>query len=122
MLFATVGQARLFVWMMAAGAAVGAWYMLTALLRRILTAGFWLTLACDLLFGAGSALILCAALVAGNYGQVRPFEILGALLGAALFGFGFVPPLRALARRLRGVRRRIVASLANNRLINVIFK
>ena len=76
MLFATVSQARLFVWMMAAGAVVGAWYALTALLRRILQAGFWLTLACDLLFGAGSAVILIAALVAGNYGQARPFEIL----------------------------------------------
>ena len=122
MLFATIGQAQLFVWMMAAGAVVGAWYALTALLRRILQAGFWLTLACDLLFGAGSAAILIAALVAGNYGRARPFEILGALCGALLFGLGLAPPLRALSRRLRRAWRRIVTALAKNCLIRVIFK
>ena len=122
MLFATVSQARLFVWMMAAGAVVGAWYALTALLRRILQAGFWLTLACDLLFGAGSAVILIAALVAGNYGQARPFEILGALCGATLFGLGLSPPLKALLGRVQRVRRKIVSAFAQNRLIKVIFK
>lgn len=122
MLFATVGQARLFVWMMAAGAVVGAWYALTALLRRILQAGFWLTLACDLLFGVGSAVILVAALVAGNYGQARPFEILGALCGALLFGLGFAPPLRTLKNRICRVWQKIVATISQNRLIKVIFK
>lgn len=122
MLFATIGQAQLFVWMMAAGAVIGAWYTLTALLRRILQAGFWLTLACDLLFGAGSAAILIAALVVGNYGRVRPFEILGALFGALLFGVGLAPPLRAAARRVRRAGQKIVTALGKNRLIKVIFK
>lgn len=122
MLFATVGQGQLFIWMAAAGAAIGAWYMLTALLRRVLQAGFWLTLACDLLFGAGSAVILIAALVAGSYGQLRSFEILGALFGALLFGLGLMPPLRALGRRLHRALRHIVARLTQNRLIKVLFK
>ena len=122
MLFSTVGQARLFVWMMAAGAAVGAWYVLTALLRRVLQAGLWLTLACDLLFGMGSAVILIAALVVGNYGQARPFEILGALCGALLFALGLAPPLNALKRRICRVLHKIMSAIARNRLIKVIFK
>ncbi len=117
-----MNQAQLFVWMMAAGVAVGVWYMLTALLRRFIQAGFCLSLACDLLFALGCAAILIAALVAGNYGQARPFELLGALLGAALFGFGLVPPLRALGRVIVRVLRKIMAYLAKNHLIKVIFK
>ena len=122
MLFATVGQGARFVWMMAAGAVVGAWYLLTALLRRFIQAGFWLTLACDLLFGAGAAVILIAALVAGSYGQARPFELLGAALGAALFGVGLLSPIWELLRRLRGKLARIMISLAKKRPINIIFK
>ena len=122
MLFATVGQGARFVWMMAAGAAVGAWYMLTALLRRFIQADFWLTLLCDLLFGAGAAVILIAALIAGSYGQVRPFDILGAILGAALFGAGLLAPLWALLRKMRRKIRHIMTSLSKKHLINIIFK
>ena len=122
MLFATVGQGARFIWMLAAGVGIGAWYMLTALLRRFIQAGFWLTLACDLLFGAGAAVILCAALIAGSYGQARPFDILGAILGAALFGAGLLSPLWALLGRARRGLRHIVTTLSKKRLINIIFK
>lgn len=122
MLFATLGQGRLFLWMMAAGAVIGAWYALTALLRRAIQAGFWLTLGCDLLFGVGSAAILIAALILGDYGQARPFALLGALCGAALFGFGVTPPAKWLGRKLRRGFRRIVTRLSENRLIKVIFR
>ena len=122
MLFATVGQGARFIWMLAAGAAVGAWYMLTALLRRFLQAGFWLTLACDLLFGAGAAVILIAALIAGSYGQVRPFDILGAAIGALLFGMGVLAPLWSFFRQIRLKTRKIMDRLSKKHLINVIFK
>lgn len=122
MLFATMNQARLFVWMMAAGVAMGAWYLLTALLRRFVRAGFWLSLGCDLLFALGSAALFMAALIAANYGQARLFEILGFLLGAALFGAGMALPLRAPARRLRQRVLKIMSGIARNRLIKVIFK
>lgn len=122
MLFATVGQGARFVWMMAAGAAVGAWYLAVALLRRFIQAGFWLTLACDLLFGAGTAAILLAALVAGCYGQARPFDFLAALLGAGLFGAGFSAPLWALLRRIRRKLAQIVTVISKKRPINIIFK
>ena len=122
MLFATVGQGARFVWMLAAGAAVGAWYMLTALLRRFIQAGFWLTLACDLLFGVGAAVVLIAALVAGSYGQARPFDILGAALGAMLFSAGVLSPIWTLLQKIRRKLRDIMAKLTKNHLINIIFK
>ena len=122
MLFATVGQGARFVWMLAAGVGIGAWYMLTALLRRFIQAGFWLTLACDLLFGAGAAVILIAALIAGSYGQVRPFDILGAVLGAILFGAGILSPIWTFLRHMHNKFRSIVTWLAKKLLINIIFK
>ena len=122
MLFATVGQGARFIWMLAAGAVIGVWYMLTVLLRRFIQAGFWLTLACDLLFGAGAAVILIAALIAGSYGQVRPFDILAAALGAMLFGVGILSPIWTLLQKIRRKIRAIMAKLAKKHLINIIFK
>lgn len=122
MLFATVGQGALFIWMIVAGMAVGAWYGVTALLRRILQAGLFLTLACDLLFGAGSAAILLYFMVAGNYGQLRLFSILGAILGFSLFMFALATPMKRLLDGLEGIFRRIVSWFSKNRLINVIFR
>ena len=122
MLFATVGQGARFVWMLAAGAAVGAWYMLTALLRRFIQAGFWLTLACDLLFGVGAAVILIAALIVGSYGQARLFDILAATIGAILFGAGILSSIWAILRKIRRKMRHILGILAKKRLINIIFK
>ena len=58
MLFATAGQFPLFLWMVGAGVAVGALYSLCAGLRRLLSAGFWLTLAADAFFGLAAALTL----------------------------------------------------------------
>ena len=57
MLFSTVGQGWVFLWMLSAGAAIGAWYACMAALRRLLCAGPWLSLAADIAFGAGAAAI-----------------------------------------------------------------
>ena len=122
MLFATVGQGARFIWMLGAGAVVGVWYMLTALLRRFIQAGFWLTLACDLLFGAGAAVIVIAALIAGSYGQVRPFDILGALLGALLFSAAILSSIWAILRKIRLKIRHFLGVLSKKRLTNIIFK
>ena len=47
MLFSTIGQIHVFLWMAGAGALIGALCALAAALRRLLCAGFWLTLAID---------------------------------------------------------------------------
>lgn len=122
MLFATAHQGLLFAWMMAGGVCIGLWYLLTAGLRRLLQAGFWLGLACDLLFGAGAAVIFTAFLITGNYGAVRPFALLGALLGAALSLFALLPPIRCTGRLLGRLGKGIVTALTQNRLWKVIFK
>ena len=122
MLFATVGQGARFIWMLGTGAAIGIWYMLTALLRRFIQAGFWLTLACDLLFGVGAAVILIAALIVSSYGQARPFDILGAAIGALLFGAGILSSIWTILRKIRLKMRHILDILAKKRLINIIFK
>ena len=122
MLFATIHQGLLFLWMMAAGVLIGLWYALTLGLRKLIQAGFWLTLSCDLLFGAGCAVILCAFLVAGNYGALRPFELLGAACGALLCVCALLPPLRSLGRWLSRVQRATAARLKSCRVLQIIFK
>ena len=122
MLFATIHQGLLFMWMMAAGVLIGLWYALTLGLRKLIQAGFWLTLCCDLLFGAGCAVILCAFLVAGNYGALRPFELLGALCGALLCVCALLPPLRALGRWMARLYSAAAVRLKNCRALQIIFK
>lgn len=122
MLFATAGQGWVFLWMLGAGALIGAWYALLAALRRLLCAGFWLSLAADLAFGAGAAAIFCAALVAADYGRVRLYDVLAALTGFFLFAAGAFPPARAAARGLAGAARRIFVKIRAYRWIKVIFR
>ena len=122
MLFATIGQGWVFLWMLAAGAVIGAWYALLAALRRLLAAGFWLSLAADLAFGAGAAAIFCGALVAANYGRAELYTALGAALGFALFALGVFPPARRAADAVAGAIRRILVKIRRYRWIKVIFR
>ena len=122
MLFSTIGQGWVFLWMVAAGALIGAWYALLAALRRLLSAGFWLSLAADVAFGVGAAAIFCAALVVADYGRVRLYAILGALAGFALFAAGVFPPARRAASALAGAARRIFVKIRAYRWIKVIFR
>ena len=122
MLFRTVGQGWVFLWMLAAGMLIGAWYALLAGLRRLLVAGLWLSLAADVAFGAGAAAIFCAALVAANYGQVELYAIGGALLGFALFAAGVFPPARRALSALSGALRYIFVKIGRFRWIKVIFR
>ena len=122
MLFGTIGQGWVFVWMVATGALIGAWYALLAALRRLLAAGTWLSLAADAAFGAGAAAIFCAALVAANYGQVELYAVGGALAGFALFAAGAFPPARRLAEAFTAKARRIIVIFRRFRWIKVIFR
>ena len=108
--------------MVAAGALIACWYALLAALRRLLAAGFWLSLAVDAAFGVGTAAIFCGALVAADYGRVRLFPVLGAALGFALCAAGLFPPARRLAAAVRNGLNRIFTNFRNFRYIKVIFK
>lgn len=122
MLFSTIGQIYVFLWMMTAGLIIGAWYALMAALRKLLQAGFWLGLALDIAFGAGAAVVFSVFLVAANYGEVRLFAVFGAIIGCALFAIGLWPPVRALFAYVRGKLYRIYNAFKQNRLIKVIFR
>lgn len=122
MLFATAGQGALAVWMMAAGACMGLVYLLMAGLRRLIQAGFALTLCCDLAYGALCALVFIAFLVRGNYGRVRLFEILAAALGMGISILALQPGLKWLGLRLAKFKKRIWTAMSENRLIKVIFR
>lgn len=122
MLFSTVGQGWVFLWMVAAGALIACWYALLAALRRLLAAGFWLSLAADLAFGVGAAAIFCAALVAADYGRVRLFSVAGALAGFALCAAALFSPARRFAAALSGGFCCIFVKIRGFRWIKVIFK
>ena len=122
MLFSTIGQSCVFLWMTGAGLLIGALYVLCAGLRRLLSAGFWLTLLTDMLFGACAGLTIVAALVTGSYGSLRLYQLLGVALGIVLFELGVAPLLRSAVNALSRAVRRIYDTIANYRLIKVIFK
>ena len=122
MLFETIGQPRIFLWMLAAGMLIGAWYALLAGLRGLLRAGVWLSLACDVVFGLGAAALFCAALYAASYGAVRLYAALAALMGFIVFMLGAWPPGRRVIYALKCTAHRIFVKIRRYRWINVIFK
>lgn len=122
MLFSTIGQIYVFLWMIGAGMAVGLLCLLFAGLRRLLEAGFWLSLALDALLGLCAALILILAILIASYGSVRLYELLGALTGAILFRLGIEPPLKYAAVRVHSGLLRAFRQIAKFRLIKVIFR
>ena len=122
MLFATAGQGWVFLWMVAAGALIACWYALLAALRRLLAAGFWLSLAADIAFGVGAAAIFCGALVAADDGRARLYAFLAAAMGFALFAAGALLPARRVASRLWAAARHIFVTIRAFRWIKVIFR
>ena len=122
MLFSTIGQIYIFLFMTGAGVLVGALYSLTAGLRCLLRAGFWLTLLIDALFGLAAACLLIAALLACCYGQARLYQFLGVFIGAALFLQGVFPLLCRACTWFEKKLRHIFAHIREYRLIKVIFK
>ena len=122
MLFSTIGQVYVFLWMVGAGLLAGLLYSLCTGLRRLLCAGFWLTLLIDMLFGLGSGLILVVALISGDYGRIRLYSLLGSGIGLILFRWGVDPLLRTIADACLRALRHIFVRISGFRLIKVIFK
>ena len=122
MLFSTIGQLPLFLWMTGAGLLAGALYTVFAGLRRLLDAGLWLTLLIDALYGLCAAIILIAALLVGSYGNLRLYELLGAALGFTLHMLGPDPILRRAGSVLAQGFSHILVKIRSNRLIKVIFR
>jgi len=122
MLFTTIGQYRVFLWMLAAGAAIGAWYALTAAVRHLLCAGLWLGLLADIAFGVGAAALFCLALYTANYGQLRFYAVAAAALGFALFAFGVYSTGIRVVHAITKTVRHFIVKIREFRWTNVIFK
>ena len=122
MLFETLGQHRIFIWMLASGMLIGAWYGAMAALRRLLRAGGALGMLCDFGFGLGAAAIFCLALYTANYGAFRAYAALAAGLGFAVFALGAFPTGNRVIYALKCTARRIFVTIRGFRWIKVIFK
>lgn len=122
MLFETVGQHRVFLWMLASGMLVGAWYGCVSGLRRLLQAGVWLGLLCDALFGLGAAAIFCLSLYTANYAALRGYAVLASILGFGIFALGAFPAGRRALYAIKSTSHRIFVKFSRIRWIKVIFK
>ena len=83
MLYATIGQWRVFLFMALAGAGAGCWYGLILRAGRLMVPGPWLHALLDLFSALGIWIILTWALLAANYGQPRAYALAAAALGFA---------------------------------------
>lgn len=122
MLYETLGQHRIFLWMLFSGALIGAWYAFMAGIRRLIGAGVWLGLACDALFGLGAGAIFCGMLYAANHAALRGYAVLAALMGFAAFAAGVYPPGRRAVYAIKCSFEHIFVKIGRYRWINVIFK
>lgn len=118
MLFSTIGQGSVFLWMLLAGMIIGLLYDFFRLLRCLLRAGAVLTLLLDVLWGACAGAVLAAMLVIANRGQMRLYVLLAVLSGAGLYWAAASRPALLLANGLR----RLVKKLPRFRLLKIVFK
>lgn len=82
------------------GLALGIWYDLLRIIRRAIRAGTVATILIDLIFCAGTALLLAWIFYRTNDGVIRLYAVLGTLLGAGLYAVGASPLVMKLARWL----------------------
>lgn len=107
MLFSTVGQSSVFLFMLLCGLILGAWYDLTRRLRRILRAGKSLTAFFDLLFTLGALINLVFSLALANRLEIRLYALLGTACGMALYCFSVLPILDGISRFIQNCFRKI---------------
>jgi len=122
MLFSTIGQWKVFFLMTACGMLVGIWYAFLSVARRLLRAGPVISIAVDLLFGAGAFAPIAWGLYAASWGEIRLFSMLAVLFGFLLFQTGANVLARAILRPIvRGIRQSS-RKIAQSRLFKVIFR
>ncbi len=122
MLFATIGQGAIFLWMTAAGAVIGAVTLAFDALRCILQAGKILSAALDFAAGAVASAVLIAALIIGNYGRVRFYELFATALGLAMFRFAAASPAHAAMKKLAALLKAAGKRLNSYKVIKYLLK
>ena len=122
MLFATIGQGAIFLWMTAAGAVIGAITLAFDALSCILQAGKILSAALDFAAGAVASAVLIAALIIGNYGRVRFYELFAAALGLAMFRFAAASPTHTAMKKLAALLKAVGKRLNSYKVIKYLLK
>lgn len=122
MLFATIGQGAIFLWMTAAGAVIGAVTLAFDALRCILQAGKILSAALDFAAGAVASAVLIAALIIGNYGRVRFYELFAAALGLAIFRFAAASSVHAAMKKFAALLKAAGKRLNSYKVIKYLLK
>ena len=128
MLFATIGQGAIFLWMTAAGAVIGAVTLAFDALRCILQAGKILSAALDFAAGAVASAVLIAALIIGNYGRVRFYELFAAALGlrcsiyVSNTAFAAASPAHAAMKKLAALLKAAGKRLNSYKVIKYLLK
>lgn len=122
MLYETSSQALEAPVMMAAGMGMAAASLVFHMIRRLICAKLWLSLACDIMMGVVWSIIFCGALTAANRGSLRLYHILAAGAGAALFHGALGVPVRRICGNIcrgAGAFRRKVCK---NRFIQALIR
>ena len=122
MLFQTIGQIPIFLWMIGTGVLMGALYAFFGAVRHLLQAGFWLSLVCDAVFGLLASAMLIISLILVNHAQIRAYMFLGLICGLTLFALGPYPLLRRFSKALRHAASAVYRKLSECRLMKVIFR
>ena len=122
MLFATIGQEKVFLVMALCGVLGGAWYWTLARLRTVLRAGPALSLCADLLFGAGAFAFVASGLLFSCHGEVRLFSLLAVLFGLFLFETVARVCSRLVFRPIVRKIRQGMHKIAQSRLFKVVFR
>ncbi len=117
MLFDSAGQSAAFLLMLACGLKIGLAYDFLRLLRRLFRPGLILTLTLDLLFGAATAGLLIASLLAALDGELRLYALMGALAGFLLYGATLSRLLSLLAVSAGRLRRPALSWLARRAFV-----
>ena len=122
MLFYTVGQAQVFLSMWYVGMAIGLWYGFCSWARRKLEAGFFLSLAVDIVFSLGAVILTGAALWHVNYLDLRLYALLGVLCGCLLYALSLGPLLRWSLRGVCRLARTVKDWFSRRKLVQKILK
>ncbi len=122
MLYATIGQWRVFLFMALAGAGAGCWYGLILRTGRLMVPGPWLHALLDLFSALGIWIILTWALLAANYGQPRAYALAAAALGFAAQRLTLAPLVSWILRLLGRVSGWVVVAISRPVWVKNIFR
>lgn len=122
MLYHTSAQAGEFAVMMLSGMLMAAASLPFAALRRLMCAGWLLSLVLDMIMGICWAAIGCGALLLASRGSLRFFHIPATAAGAVLFHAAAAAPVGRLCAYLCRAEQRLVRLAQNNAFLRRVFK